>query len=172
LPKDSNLFACSTVASANGATTLAHSPRGGVHRWSLAIVTAALLGLAGCAAPLVERAGTHAVRLTEVQFAPERVPAGCPARLTIRFEDPQADVVLAKAQWMQEQSNRIVRRRTVALPFKPEQLAGKQSGEATAEIRPDQPGTYSYSVQVEDTEGNKSNVLQTVIEVDGWRRGC
>jgi hypothetical protein len=172
LPKDSNLFGCGAVASVNGATTLAHSTPGGVHRWSLGIVIAASLSVTGCAAPLAERAGTHAVRLTDIQFTPERVPAGCPARLTIRFKDPQADVVLAKAQRKQEQSNRIVRRRTVTLPFRPEQLAGKKSREATTEIRPDQPGTYSYSVQVEDTEGNKSNVLQTVIEVDGWRPEC
>jgi hypothetical protein len=156
----------------NALTTLAHSSPAGPDRWSLGIVIASLIGLTACAAPLVERTGTHAVRLTAIQFAPERVPAGCPTALTIRFEDPQADVVLARAEWNHEQSNRIVRHRRVTLPIRPERLAGRKSGEATAEIRPDQPGTYSYAVQLEDTEGNRSNVLREVLEVDGWRRGC
>jgi hypothetical protein len=166
------VLAFSRVASVNAVTTLAHSTPADLHRRWLGIIIAAGLGLAGCAAPLVERAGTHSVRLTEIRFVPERFPAACPATLTIRFEDPQADVALARAQWTHEQSNSIVRSRTVTLPFKPEELAGKKSGEASAEIRPDQPGTYSYHVQLEDTEGNRSNVLQQMIQVDGWRRGC
>jgi hypothetical protein len=141
----------------------------GPHRWSPRIV-AALLALAGCAAPLTERAGAHAIHLTEIRFVPARVPAGCPTTLTLRFDDPQGDVVFAKAHWKHEQSNSIVRSRRVTLPFKPEELVGKTSGETSVEIRPDQPGTYSYYVQLEDAEGNRSNVLHEAIEVDGWRR--
>jgi hypothetical protein len=168
LRKNSNLFPLNAMPRMNGVTRLADSTRASLHRWWPGIAVATLLGAAGCAAPLAERPITHPVHLTEMRFVPERGRVGCAISLTIRFEDPAADVVVAKAHWRLEQSSTMVGSRNVTLPIKPDRLAGRRSGEATAEIRPDRPGTYWYSVQLEDIEGNRSNVLQETISVDGW----
>lgn len=138
------------------------------------IAVGLVISLAGCAAPL--QAGLLAPGspiISNLEFSPERVTAGCSVMIRFRFQDPEGDIVMARAYWSLDQHNKRVASTRLTLPIELSVFAGKITGEAAARLTPDRYGTYWYYVQVEDAAGHKSNVLREPILVDApwpWQK--
>jgi hypothetical protein len=138
------------------------------------LVLVVLVGLAACAAPLAPGPPSpDAPRISSLEFSPERITLGCPVRISFHFEDPQGDVVRARARWRLEQSNTFVASGDLTLSVESGSVAGDTDGEkVSAPLTLDHHGTYWIYVQLEDAQGRKSNVLRDALLVDGtlpWR---
>ena len=135
------------------------------HRW-LPIIGLSFV-LASCAAPFrADPPAPGVPRISQLEIVPERVKAGCPARVRFHFEDSDGDIVRANAHWSLQQSHKTVASGYRELPIEPPGFTGKTSGEARARLTLERYGTYWYHVQVEDAAGHKSNVLRDAILVD------
>ena len=136
-------------------------------------VLALAVSLISCKTALTESA-PHPDRpeIASGRLETDRVRSGCPIRLRFSFHDVDAAVVRALASWAYEGSAgvsnkamHIVQDGFAAVPLDPSALKGRRQGEAEIVLTPLQPGQYRYSVQVEDTEGHRSNVLEQSFTV-------
>jgi hypothetical protein len=101
-----------------------------------------------------------------------RVRSGCPIRLHITFGDAEANIARALASWTYDASAtlagrpaRVAQDGFAAVALDRASLMGRRRGEAEIVLTPLQPGQYRYSVQVEDAEGHRSNVVETSFTV-------
>lgn len=139
----------------------------------LGAVLALAVSLIGCRTALTQSA-PHPDRpeIASGRLETDRVWSGCPIRLRFSFRDVEAALVRALASWVYEGSvgvankaMRIVQDGFAAVPLDPSALTGRRQGEAEIVLTPLQPGQYRHSVQVEDTGGHRSNVLELAFTV-------
>ena len=116
--------------------------------------------------------------ISGLEFAPKRTREGCAAVLRFHFESRAPDQPASGVTAWTLIGGRAGRPES-ASSMRPAQsgtLGGSTSGEAAIPITFSFPGTYRYSVQVEDKAGRVSNALDAAIEVDlrmlRVRRGC
>jgi hypothetical protein len=137
-------------------------------RWCGWLVAgSAALFLAGCAA--LPRGVGQAPRVFDLETVPPKtVLAGCPVTVSFQAES-QVDLVHAKVTW---RVKRIVGKRALfdhwyaILPINSEAPVSRTHGIVALQLRPRDEGTYDYAVEVEDTEGVRSNVLTTTVIVE------
>ena len=131
------------------------------------------LWLGGCASAVsMDPPTPDGPRLTRLEAQPRSGVAGCPLVLVFAFDAGHDEIVQAVAGWSRSLGRRASAGRAV-LEIPRAAFAGHPRGEAAARVVPSRPGRYAYYVQVEDRAGRKSNVLETVVSVDGWwALGC
>ncbi len=131
------------------------------------------VNLAGCETALTPSAPSpDRPEIASARLATDRVRSGCPVRLRLSFRDAGGNVARALASWAYEgwsevgsKPMRVVQDGFAAVPLDPSWLTGRRHGDAEIILTPLQPGQYSYSVQVEDAAGNRSNVLEQSFTV-------
>lgn len=132
--------------------------------------------LAGaCARPavVVTAAGPGVPAISALGVTPAHIESGCPLRFRIQFDDAGRDVVRAVARWRAKTGYQRFHEGTDVLPFAPEQLQGKSNGQVEVVVIPPHAGSYVYRVQLEDAQGQSSNVAEARVHVEirpFWRR--
>jgi|GraSoiStandDraft_10_1057309.scaffolds.fasta_scaffold266059_1 hypothetical protein len=142
------------------------------HLFVVFSASAAVL-LGGCASAVsMDPPTPDGPRLTRLEARPAGGVAGCPLTLVFAFDAGHDEIVKAVAGWSRSLGRRASAGRAV-LDVPADAFRGHPRGEAAARVVPARPGRYEYYVQVEDRAGRKSNVLETVVSVDGWwASGC
>jgi hypothetical protein len=137
------------------------------------LALALAMGLSGCRTPLTQSA-PHPDRpeIASGRLETDHVRSGCPIKLRLIVRDAEGNVARALASWTYDGSAtvgsravRIAQDGFAAVPLDPSSLTGRQQGEAEIVLTPLQPGSYRYSVQVEDAAGHRSNVLEQSFTV-------
>ena len=127
-----------------------------------------------CARPtVVTAAGPGVPAISALGVTPAHIESGCPLRFRIQFDDAGRDVVRAVARWRAKTGYQRFHEGTDVLPFAPEQLQGKSNGQVEVVVIPPHAGSYVYRVQLEDAQGQSSNVAEARVHVEirpFWRR--
>ena len=132
--------------------------------------------LAGaCAGPavVVTAPGPGVPAISALSVTPVHIESGCPLTFRIQFDDSGRDVVRAVARWRAKTGYQRFHEGTDILPFAPEQLQGKSGGRVEVVVIPPHAGSYVYRVQLEDAQGQTSNVAEARVHVEirpFWRR--
>jgi NAD(P)H-hydrate repair Nnr-like enzyme with NAD(P)H-hydrate dehydratase domain len=130
-------------------------------------------GLVACETPL-RTSATHPDRpdVASLGVESDRVRSGCPVKRRIAFQDAEANVARALASWAHQGSTsaggrplRVDQDGFAAGALDRSALTGRRRGEAEIVLTPLQPGVNHYSVQIEDAEGHRRNVIKTSFTV-------
>jgi len=139
-----------------------------------AALTIALLAGA-CARPavVVTAPGPGVPAISVLAVTPAHIESGCPLTFRIQFDDSGRDVVRAVARWRARTGYQRFHEGTDVLPFAPGQLQGRSGGRVEVVVIPPHAGSYVYRVQLEDAQGQTSNVAEARVHVEirpFWRR--
>jgi hypothetical protein len=85
--------------------------------------------------------------------------------VTLRFEDPDADIVQAVIAWKHQKGSRTVDRGIIPLLGASVDLGQKRSGEVDAPLMFVQNGTYWLTAQLIDSRGGRSNTVDRLVNV-------
>ena len=108
-------------------------------------------------------------RISNLTFDPPESVAGCIVTMHLRFDAADAEITSGRVRWSVAQGRRSTSDGT---SLDPELFQGKASGEVTVAFRLRRVGRYRYFVQVEDSAGRRSNVLeQDLISTVAWAPG-
>lgn len=118
----------------------------------------ALAVLAACV-PLVEMPASspNGPRISNLAFDSPAGVVGCTVTMRFRFETNGAEITRGLVRWSVARGKRLAIAES-ALDY--EMFQGKACGEVTAALRLDKTGHYRYCLQVEDSAGRRSNVLE------------
>ncbi len=131
-----------------------------------ALVAFAAAALAGCAPSVrMEPPSADGPHIQDLELSPARTVAGCPVALRFRFDIAGADMVRAATGWSRTQG-RSRSSGYAVLAIHRQALGDGSVGEASATLTPIAAGRYRYFVQVEDSAGRWSNVLEQEIWVN------
>jgi hypothetical protein len=109
-------------------------------------------------------------RISNLTFDPPESVAGCIVTLHLQFDAGDAEITGGRVRWWVAQGRRATSDGGTTLD--PELFQGKASGEVTVAFRLRKVGHYRYLVQVEDSAGRRSNVLeQDLISTVAWAPG-
>lgn len=138
-----------------------------------ALAMALLAGACARPAVVVTAPGPGVPAISTLAVTPTHVESGCPLTFRIQFEDSGRDVVRAVARWRAKTGDRRFHEGTDVLPVTPGQLQGKSGGGVEVVVIPPHAGRYVYRVQLEDAQGQTSNVAEARVHVEirpFWRR--
>ena len=134
------------------------------------VAAGALTVLTACT-PLVEMpaASADGPRISHLEFEPPESAVGCTVMLRFQFETKSADITGGRVRW----SVAMGRRPTAdSLTLDPELFQGQTSGQVILALRLKKVGHYHYLVQVEDSAGRRSNVLEQDLTAEvSWAPG-
>jgi len=104
-----------------------------------------------------------------LEFEPPESVVGCTVILRFQFETKTADITSGRVRW----SVAMGRRPTAdSLTLDPELFQGQTSGQVILALRLRKVGHYHYLVQVEDSAGRRSNVLEQDLTAEvSWAPG-
>ena len=144
-----------------------------VMRCGALLAMALLAGACARPAVVVTAPGPGVPAISALAVTPAHIESGCPLRFRIQFDDAGHDVVRAVARWRAKTGNQRFHESTEVLPLAPEQLHGKSGGWVEVVVIPPHAGSYIYRVQLEDAQGQSSNVAEARVHVEirpFWRR--
>jgi len=141
---------------------------------SLGLVRIAAGGLALLTActPLMQMptASVDGPRISSLTLDPPVTVAGCLVTLRFQFETNGAEIAGGRVRWSVAMGKRPS---SDSATLDPELFQDQTSGQASLALRLRKVGHYHYQVQVEDSEGRRSNVLeQDVIVEVSWAPGA
>jgi len=133
-------------------------------------LAAGTLVLLTACTPLMPPASADGPRISSLTLDPPVAVAGCLVTLRFQFETNGAEIAGGRVRWSVAMGRRPT---SDSATLDPELFQSKASGQATLTLRLRKAGHYHYLVQVEDSEGRRSNVLEqdTVVEVP-WAPGA
>ena len=139
------------------------------------LAPAIALVLAACAAPpvAVTAPGPGVPHISTLAIEPGRLESGCPITFRLEFEDAGRDVTRVVARWRARTGSARSHEGTDILPFAPTLLQGKADGRAEVVVIPPHAGHYVYRIQLEDAQGQTSNVAEASVHVEIpplWRK--
>jgi hypothetical protein len=137
-----------------------------VRRCGGLLAMALLAGACARPAVVVTAPGPGVPAISALTVTPAHIESGCPLRFRIQFEDSGRDVVRAVARWRAKTGYQRFHEGTDVLPFAPEQLQGKPGGRVEVVVIPPHAGSYVYRVQLEDAQGQTSNVVEARVHVE------
>jgi hypothetical protein len=111
--------------------------------------------------------------ISALEIAPAKIEEGCSVMFRLQFEDTGADVVRAIARWRARTASYRHHDGTNVLPFAVDQFHGKSDGRADVMVVPPHAGNYVYRIQLEDAEGQTSNIGEARVYVEirpFWRK--
>lgn len=132
-----------------------------------ACVLAVTVGLSGCASsPLIaDGPGLNVPEISRLDIAPTRVTAGCP--VTLRFHADNVDASSARAVIVWELDRyRVLGSASEVKRLERASSSEPMSGDVAVIVTPPIWGRYRYSLQVQDTGGQRSNVLTGMVLAD------
>jgi hypothetical protein len=137
-----------------------------IPRVTAAVVVTISLVVTGCA-PVLQETPDHPERPRLLDFRLDRsgVASGCPVHVTVRFEDPDADIVQAVIGWQHKRGSRTVDRGVIPLPVETAQVRDRRSGEMEAPLTLVPHGSYWLTAQLIDVRGGHSNTLDRLVNV-------
>jgi len=129
---------------------------------------ALVLVLTACATPpvAVTTPGPGVPHISEISVEPDRFESGCPITFRLKFEDGGRDVTRAVSRWRIQWSPSRHHEDTEVLPVAPSQLQGKLDGGAEVVVVPPHAGNFVYQIQLEDAQGQTSNVAEARVSVE------
>jgi hypothetical protein len=99
--------------------------------------------------------------ISALEFVPARTTEGCPVVLRFHFDSAGGERGVRAWTLMDTMAGSGRAQRIAASGS----LGGRTSGEATVRLSFPYPGTYRYSVQVQDEAGGWSNILNAGIVI-------
>jgi hypothetical protein len=133
------------------------------------------LVLAACATPpvVITAPGPGVPHISTLAVEPGRLESGCPITFRLEFEDAGRDVTRVVARWRAQSVRPRSHEGTDVLPFAPTQLQGNANGRAEVVVIPPHAGHYVYRIQLEDAQGQTSNIAEARVHVELpplWRK--
>jgi len=129
-----------------------------------------LVVLTACT-PLMEMppASPDGPRISSLTLDPPEAVAGCLVTLRFQFETHGAEIAGGRVRWSVAMGRRPT---NDSATLEAELFESRESGQATLVLRLRKVGRYHYVVQIEDSEGRRSNVLEQdmIVEVP-WAPG-
>jgi hypothetical protein len=121
------------------------------------IIIASAAAVAACAGVEMAPPTPDGPRISRLTLTPDGATAGCPAQIGFRIDTGQVEPARAIAGWVLTRGARIMDRGYLVFPLKREQIVGDA---AVMTMVPERFGRYWYSIQLEDSAGRESNVLE------------
>ena len=142
-----------------------------VRRW-VGLGAGVSLSLAACGPLLPMKAPSpEGPEISELRFLPARTTAGCPVKVSFRFETTgNVEIVQAVAGWTLRRG-RVTDSGYLVLPLEPGQVSGRTAGLITTPLTAGHEGPYWYYLQVEDRAGRWSEVVKEQLTVAAQESG-